>query len=230
MRAHVFQHVPFEYIGNMETWLRDRDYWITSNCFSESSAMPPPGDIDLLIIMGGPMSVNDELEHPWLKDEKWAITQYIENDVPIIGICLGAQLIAAACGAKVYPGAEKEIGWFPVHKAHGANDDLFAWPDELNAFHWHGDTFDLPEGATLLASSEGCVNQAFQIGRNVIGLQCHLETTPDSAASLVNHCREDMTPGRFVQDADEILAAPPERYVPIEQEMIRVLKFVTKQS
>ena len=129
------------------------------------------------------MSVNDEDVLDWLRPEKQLVRDAVARGIPVLGVCLGGQLIASALGARVYPGAASEIGWFPVH---GVPDvaPSFQFPPEILAFHWHGETFDLPAGAVRLAGSAACENQAFQVGRNVIALQFHLETTPDNVEAL----------------------------------------------
>ena len=156
------------------------------------------GEYDLVIAMGGPMGVNDEQSHPWLVPEKEFLRQAIRLGQAVVGICLGAQLIASALGSTVYPGRHTEIGWFPV-EAVDPSSDVFQLPGGLTAFHWHGETFDLPDGAVRLAKSEACDNQAFQLGRNVVGLQFHLETTPQSVALLLRHCGHELVPGKYVQ-------------------------------
>jgi GMP synthase-like glutamine amidotransferase len=176
------------------------------------------------------MSVNDEADLPWLVQEKRFIRQAIEADKAVLGVCLGAQLIAGAMGARVYPNREKEIGWFPVTSVQaGAARSVFAFPPEAPAFHWHGETFDLPAGAVHLARSAACENQAFQIGRRVIGLQFHLETTPESARDLAANCGSELVPSRYVQSEEEILAAPASTYVAIHELMGRVLSFITRR-
>ena len=196
--------------------------------FFEEPALPDPGDVDLLVVMGGPMSVNDETGYPWLVVEKEFIRNAIEEDKAVIGICLGAQLIACAMGAAVYPNREKEIGWFPVTAEPVSDvDDRFLFPQELPVFHWHGETFDLPEGAIRLARSDACENQAFQLGRRVIGMQFHLETTPDAARDIVHHCRDELQPSRYVQSGAEILGAEDSNYAAINAWMDKVLRFVT---
>jgi len=164
--------------------------------------------LDWLIVLGGPMSVSDEKKYPWLAAEKRFIEKAIGNAKRVIGICLGAQLIANVLGARVYRNRFKEIGWFPVTLSrHAGNSRLFSGlPDRFTAFHWHGDTFDLPDGADLLASSEGCTNQAFQYGSRVIGLQYHMETTPKSAGDLIDHCGDEIAEEKYVQPAAEMLA------------------------
>ncbi|UJF25158.1 hypothetical protein L0B52_03145 [Suttonella sp. R2A3] len=226
MRAHYFQHVPFEGLGSIEPWLTNAGYSISSTAFFGSGELPNLEDIDLLIIMGGPMSVNDEAEYPWLIKEKAFIKQAIAAGKSVLGICLGAQLIADAMGAAVYAGEHKEIGWFPIEASSANNPSVVQLPKQLNVFHWHGETFDLPKRAIRLASSAGCANQAFQIGRHVIGLQCHLETTPLSAKAIVEHCRDELVEGRFIQSASELLAADEERYRGINRWMERILEYL----
>lgn len=229
MRAHFFQHVPFEGLGSIGPWLASRGASVTGTRFFEESTLPPVKDVDLLIVMGGPMSANDESVYPWLKDEKCFINEAITRDKTVLGVCLGAQLIASAMGARVYPNSEKEIGWFPIHSvATPGAKGAFQFPKESVVFHWHGETFDLPSGATRLTRSQACENQAFQLGHNVIGLQFHLETTPQGATDLVAKCRHELIPARFVQSEEIILSAPAERYAAINALMDDVLSFLVR--
>jgi len=227
MRAHYFQHVPFEGLGSIGSWLESRGASVTGTRFFKECTLPAVNDVDLLIVMGGPMSVNDESVHPWLKDEKRFIKEAIARGKPVLGVCLGAQLIANAMDARVYPNSEKEIGWFPIHRVHiPGTEDTFHFPKQSVVFHWHGETFDLPPGAIRLARSEGCENQAFQLGHNVIGLQFHLETTPQSARDLIGACSHELVPAKFVQSEQTILSAPAERYTAINALMSDVLSFL----
>lgn len=230
MRAHYLQHVPFEGLGSIDPWLRSSGAEVTGTKFFENPTLPNVNDIDLLVIMGGPMSVNDEACLPWLVTEKQLIRAAIEKERAVVGICLGAQLIASAMGAPVYPNKEKEIDWFPVFRVL-ANDPrgLFSFPAELLAFHWHGETFDLPRGATRLAHSIACENQAFQLNRRVIGLQFHLETTPESARDIALNCRSELVPSSYIQSETQILAADASTYGAINSLMGEALKFVTRQ-
>jgi len=230
MNAHYFQHVPFEDLGSIRSWLLAAGYAITRTPFFESATLPRPDQIDLLVVLGGPMSVNDEGRYPWLAVEKKFIRDLITSGKPVLGICLGAQLIACALGAKVYPNAVKEIGWFPVYGVSSGDTSIFHFPKSVQTFHWHGETFDLPDGAARLAKSNACDNQAFQLGRSVIGLQFHLETTPESAHNLVTHCRDEIHPAPSIQTETEILSAEPERYQTINHLMDEVLSFLTKKS
>jgi GMP synthase-like glutamine amidotransferase len=204
MRVHYVQHVPFEGPGAIGDWLRDRSANVTSTRMFEDPRFPDPGEIDWLVVMGGPMSVNDERTCPWLAAEKRFVAETIGASKLVTGVCLGAQLIASALGARVYRNPEREIGWFPVEPVPGS----VLPPEPAEVFHWHGETFDLPPGATLLARSGPCENQAFSIGERVVATQFHLETTPEGARDLIDHCPEDLAPGRWVQTAAEMLERP----------------------
>ena len=227
LRAHVFQHVPFEGPGSIGPWLKARGIAVGVTRFFGNDRLPNVADTDGLIVMGGPMSVNDERVLPWLVSEKRLIGEMINRGKPVLGVCLGAQLIANVLGSKVYPNPEKEIGWFPIQStASGPQSRVFRFPDECLVFHWHGETFDLPAGAVRLATSVACRNQAFQFGANAIGLQFHLETTPATALDLVTHCREELVSAKYVQSEETILAAPSERYATINALMSEVLAFL----
>jgi len=228
MRAHCFQHVPFEGPGSIGTWLDDGGHRITATRFFERADFPDPDMVDLLVVMGGPMSVNDGDRFPWLAPEKRFIQKLIATGKPVLGICLGAQLIASALGAAVRTNRCREIGWFPVQGVRRDDSEVFPFPATVKVFHWHGETFDLPAGAVPLARSEGCVNQAFQVGRRVIGLQFHLETTPDLVRGLVSHCREELIPGEYVQTEEDILSAGDEKYRKINLLMKEILTFLIR--
>ena len=226
MRAHYLQHVPFEGLGSIGPWLRAAGYAVTSTRFFESTGLPAPDEIDLLIAMGGPMSVNDEAEHPWLVPEKRLIRDCVQTGKAVLGVCLGAQLIASAMGARVHRHHTREIGWFPIQALRSKGGSTFRFPPSVDVFHWHGETFDLPSGATLLARSEACENQAFQLGRSVMGLQFHLETTPEAARDIVAHCRDELVPAKYVQSEAAILSASPETYRRVNGLMAEVLSHV----
>ncbi len=226
MRAHYLQHVPFEGLGSIESWLQNAGYEISCTRFFDAGTLPAVKDIDFLVAMGGPMSVNDETEHPWLVDEKEFVRNAIHAGKPVLGICLGAQLIASAMGAKVFPNRVKEIGWFPIEAVRYESNSTFQFPKEVEVFHWHGETFDLPDGAVHLAKSKGCINQAFQIRSNVIGLQFHLETTASSAHAIVENCRDELVEDEFVQLEAEILSVPQEKYWSINGLMENVLEYL----
>lgn len=228
MRAHYLQHVPFEGLGSIGPWLERAGYQITCSRLFESPELPSPDAMDLLVVMGGPMSVNDERDYLWLAGEKRLIRQAVAEGIPVLGICLGAQLIASAMGAGVTPNPEKEIGWFPVTATAGVAG-AFRFPDTLRVFHWHGETFELPGGAVQLARSAACENQAFQVGDHVIGLQFHLETTPVSAREIVHHCKDELVAAPYIQPAAEILSAPASAYEAINAVMADVLAYLHRR-
>lgn len=226
MLAHILQHVPFEGPGSILSWLRGAGYDITSTRFFESAELPDPDDIDFLVVLGGPMGANDQDDYPWLEEEMRLVRHVAEREMPVLGVCLGAQLIAGALGAAVYPNGHKEIGWFPVRGIPPTRESVFRFPATMDVLHWHGDTFDLPRGAARLAESEACPNQAFQVGRTVMGIQFHLEVTPESARTLVSSCRDELIPSPYVQTEDQILAAEPRQYDVINEIMDEVLSFL----
>ena len=230
MRAHYLQHVPFEDLGSIEAWLQVAGYEITSTQLYEFGDFPRVEDIDLLVVMGGSMSVNDEQDYPWLSEEKKFIKNTINTGKPTLGICLGAQLIANSMGGEVFPNSVKEIGWFPIQAVKSESDAVLQFPEEIEVFHWHGETFSLPPGAIQIAESKAGKNQAFQIGAKVIGLQFHLETTSDSAQAIVDNCRNELVEGEYIQTETGILSAPQERYNSINNLMDNVLEYLHQKS
>ncbi len=224
MRIHSLQHVPFEDIGSMTSDFCARGYSLSTTHWYRGDAAPAVSDFEALVVMGGPMGIYDEAIYPWLVDEKHLIKSAISAGKLVLGICLGAQLIADALGAKVTRNAYKEIGWLPLGippaaANHPIAQILARYPE---VFHWHGDTFALPPGATHLASSEGCVNQAYAYKDHVFGFQFHLETTPASARALIEHCAEDIDGSRYTQTAATILASD-DKFAQINRAMSEVI-------
>ena len=230
MRAHYLQHVPFEGLGSIESWLQKSGYEITSTKLFDGPDFPDLRKIDFLVVMGGPMSVNDEDKFPWLLAEKQFIWDTIAKNKPVLGICLGAQLIANVLGARVYPNKTKEIGWFPIYGIETNNKSIFEFPASIKVFQWHGETFDLPAGAVRLAKSDVCENQAFQAGMSVIGLQFHLETTPEAARALVFNCSDELVKAPYIQTDQEIMSAGTETFQSINHLMGDVLSFLTSNQ
>jgi len=226
MRIHIFQHVPFEGIGSMESWLLQRKAAVTTTRFFAGDDCSKAHNADVLIILGGPMSVHDEAEFPWLVREKAAIALALQRKIPMLGICLGAQLIAHVAGANVYPNPQKEIGWWPIEPAASKLPATGFTFHPLNVFHWHGETFELPPDSIHLASSAACRNQAFALPNRVIGIQFHLETTRDSARDIITHARHEIIPAPFVQDEPTLLSTPEKHYLAINREMNRLLDFL----
>lgn len=207
MNIHYLQHVPFEDLGSIQTWANNTSHKLSSTRFFEKCSLPKIDDIDFLIVMGGPMGVYEEHTYAWLKEEKKFIENAIRNNKHVLGICLGAQLIAEVLGSKVYKNKEKEIGWMDVSfTEHAKTDSYFkSFPSSLTAFHWHGDTFDLPPGAVHIAQSAACENQAFTYGEKVIALQFHLEATEKLIAALTLHCKEEIVEAPYIQKEKDII-------------------------
>jgi GMP synthase (glutamine-hydrolysing) len=184
-RALVLSHVAFEDLGSLEPPLRQRGFAIeTVDVTTAHFPLPEAEYCDLLVILGGPIGVYDHQDYPFLPDEIACIGQRLAARKPTLGICLGAQLMAAALGARVYAGQNgAEIGWSPLQAAPQANlpaPPIWFAPlltDGLSVFHWHGDTFDLPSGAQLLAKTDLYAHQAFALGDFALGLQFHPEVT-----------------------------------------------------
>lgn len=220
MRAHCLQHESFEGLAALEPWFLAKEFVITYTKFFESADFPSVKDIDFLIIMGGGMSVNDEAAFPWLVKEKAFVREFIHTGKPVVGICLGSQIIAAALGARVYRNNVKEIGWFPITKVKGGNFAIFAdMPQELTVFHWHGETFDLPDGAVHIAESSVCKHQIFQYGEKTIAFQCHFETTPESLAGISSECASELIDAPFIQSAEKMKSLAS-KYCPSMQKVL----------
>ena len=203
MRIHFIQHVHFETPGYLLEWAIAQQHNISFTKIYESVTFPAVDTIDLLVIMGGPMGVYEEDKYAWLSAEKAFISAVIAAGTKVLGICLGAQLIAEVAGAKVYPNKEKEIGWWPMHKI--INDQTHPLtaplPAEFITFHWHGDTFDLPPGAVHLFATPACPNQGFLLNDQVAGLQFHLEATPALVAQMTAHGQDELVTASFIQPA-----------------------------
>jgi GMP synthase-like glutamine amidotransferase len=224
MRIHYIQHVPFEGPASIGQWAQDHGHHLTSTRVYEKPEFPGLDAFDWLIIMGGPMGVYDEAQYAWLTDEKKFVRNAIDDEKTVIGICLGAQLIAEVLGAKVFKNHFKEIGWFPVELTPAAATSILNFlPDQFTAFHWHGDTFTLPEGAVHLARSQGCEHQAFLYKDRVLGLQFHLESTPQSVKDLADNCRDEIAPDTYIQSLGEILSPSQDHFRRINEAMFGIL-------
>jgi GMP synthase-like glutamine amidotransferase len=176
----VLQHIACEPPGVYEDVLNERGATIQRVELDEGEPLPDWRAFDAIIAMGGPMGALDEVDHPWLADEKRLIGDAVRSGLPFWGVCLGVQLLAASLGARVYPGSAPEVGLLPVTLTDEAlADPVFAgMPRELLSLQWHGDTFDLPDGSALLAGSPAYPNQAFRFGSAAYGVQFHLEVSP----------------------------------------------------
>jgi len=203
VRIRGLQHVLFEGPAAIADWARSRGHELAVTPLFRGEPPPAPDAFDALVLLGGPMSVNDEAEHAWLRPEKDLVRRAAREGRIVFGVCLGAQLVASALGQRVYPAAEKEIGWWPVRRVSKEGVGALL-PEAFTPFHWHGETFDLPPDAVRLAETEAVPNQAFQLGDRVAGLQFHLEATPESVRALVENAEHEIEGGRFQQPAAEI--------------------------
>jgi GMP synthase-like glutamine amidotransferase len=208
----VFRHEEFEDEAAIGAWARARGWEVASTLLYAGQTPPAPADYDWLVVMGGSMNIYEDDRFPWLEAEKRAIALAIEADRVVLGVCLGAQLMADVLGGPVTRGAHREIGWLPVCLSPQARTTTpFAgFPESFTAFHWHGDTFAIPPGAAHAAFSAGCANQAFVHRDKVVGLQFHLETTAESMDGLIAACAAEMADGgEYVQDVAAMRAAAP---------------------
>jgi GMP synthase-like glutamine amidotransferase len=207
MNIHFLQHVPFEDLGALEEWVVKPGNRVTSTRLYEDIRLPFVDLFDVLIIMGGPMSVHDEDRHRWLLAEKELIRKALDKGKKVIGICLGAQLIAEVLGASVSLNPVAEIGWFNVE----LSDEALAHPafqglnKIITPFHWHGETFTIPAQAIAIGKSAACPSQGFLWNNQVLALQFHLEITQEGITNLLNHCREDLKEGPYVQAAGSMI-------------------------
>ena len=227
MRIHSLQHVAFEDLGSILHDITCQGHELTTTHWYQGEQAPALNTFDMLIVMGGPMGVYDEAQYPWLSAEKIFLSDCIAAGKKIIGICLGAQLIACVLGAKVQRNTHREIGWFPLTIDSTAIHHPIAQilQECAEVFHWHGDTFALPEGAVLIARSEACAHQAFILNQQIYAFQFHLETTKASAAALIQHCTEDLDTSTYVQSAEEILG-DAEKFTAINLAMQKILKVI----
>lgn len=206
MRLHYLQHVAFEDAANIARWAQERGHAVSGTRLFAGESPPSLNSFDWLAVMGGPMNIYQHDAYPWLVAEKEFLKGAIAEKKVVIGVCLGAQLIADVLGGKVYANGHKEIGWFPVSlTSSGKQSPLMAGLSEVfTACHWHGDTFHLPPDAVHLATSEACPNQAFSYQGHVLALQFHLDYSAASVEQMLKHCADDLTDGRFVQSAAEL--------------------------
>jgi GMP synthase-like glutamine amidotransferase len=204
LKLNCIMHVPFEGPQAIADWAGRGGHEIRMTKLFAGDPLPRPEDFDILVVMGGPMSVHDEDRYAWLAGEKALVSECLRTGRFVLGVCLGSQIIAEQLGATVKRNRWKEIGWMPIKTAGTGGSLLGGLPDGATVFHWHGETFDLPPGSAHLASSEGCEVQAFEHA-SALGLQFHLEAGREGVEALVVNCAEDIGTGPYEQTVEQIL-------------------------
>ena len=209
IRIHYLQHVPFEGPGCIADWAEKENHRLSCTRLYQNETLPGVSELDWLIVMGGPMGICDEKEFSWLTEEKLFLKKAISEGKTVIGICLGGQLLAESLGAKVKPGKNKEIGWFPLQQVKTCQESVFSdiMPEQTTVFHWHGDQFEIPPGCIPLAKSKVCPCQAFQYQNKGIGLQFHFEATPESISAMIENGEKELSEaGKYIQKKEDILS------------------------
>ena len=239
LKVHYFQHIAGEGFGSCYQFLKQHHAKISATEFFalpvdrslEIEALPQVEDVDLLIIMGGEMSVNDEVNFPWLKIEKRWLRRYLSMGKPAIGLCLGVQLIANALGAAVSRIEKQELGWTGVRKVNYVPAECFELPAEFNVMQWHSETFEIPKGAIHLAENDVCRNQMYQIGKNVLGFQFHPEITPETLNLFLENEEElDHFPGQHVQTQQQLKNTSKNNFIVGNQILNQAIEYVLQKT
>ncbi|RMG04310.1 MAG: type 1 glutamine amidotransferase [Planctomycetota bacterium] len=204
MEIRFLQHVPFEGPAQIADWAAEQGHRIAVTRLDLGAPPPEIDTFDWLIVLGGPMNIYEEARYPFLGPEKACIRRAIDAGKAVLGLCLGAQLAADILGGRVVRNAHREIGWHPIESIDTAGTPLAGLPSPVTAFHWHGDMFEPPPKARLLARSEACPHQAFLYGDRVLGLQFHLEYDRPTIRAMLHHCADELAPGPYVQTAEAI--------------------------
>jgi len=213
LRIHCLLHSALGGEIHLPDWAASRGHSWSETLVPETAELPRPEDADCLVVLGGPMSAWEEGKYPWLAAEKRTIASFIDAGRPVLGICLGAQMLADILGARTYRGALPEVGWHRVRGTRESCADSLAslLPEEIETFLWHGDTFDIPKGALRIACSDAFENQAFLWG-GVLALQFHLEVRPDWVRRLVERDADQLVEAGFVQSRARVLGQRDEVY------------------
>nr|WP_156278341.1 type 1 glutamine amidotransferase [Paenibacillus sp. NEAU-GSW1] len=205
------KHFSFDDESAIAAWAVRQGHSLNVIVPYEIAEYPAIASFDMLVILGGPMSVYQDEQYPWLVEEKRFVRTCIDQGKLVLGICLGAQMLSEVLGGKVYRNEFKEIGWYEVQRTEERHPCFEGVPQSFASFQWHGDTFTLPDGAKRLAYSEACGNQAFAYGDSVVALQFHLETTPACAATMLDVWTHELVEAPFIQKADRVAAGMEER-------------------
>ena len=208
MRGHYLMHAFFETPGVITDWAQERGHQFLGTQAYKNEDFPSVQDIDYLVIMGGPQSPRDCKKYSYLQREIDLVAQMIAADKPVIGFCLGAQIIGEALGAPVEKSPEKEIGVFPISLTEAGKKDVLlqGFSDVFDVTHWHSDMPGLTPDCQILATSEGCPQQIIRYRPKVYGFQCHMEMTADAVRSVMENCPEDLSPSPFTQAPEAFLS------------------------
>jgi len=226
MHIIALQHVRFETPALIQPLLESLGHTVEVRMAWEVEQWPEPDSCEALVLMGGPMNVYQYRDHPWLRRERVFLERALNAGIPVFGICLGAQLIADALGARVVQAPLREIGWHPIRFSREARDQIRFLPESLDVFHWHGDAVELPRGATRLASSAGCTEQGFLYANRVVALQFHLECDQAAVERLLEHCADEIAePETLVQTADMIRSLTSQHLEANEELLRRLLNW-----
>ncbi|MBN2349019.1 MAG: type 1 glutamine amidotransferase [Bacteroidales bacterium] len=225
MNIHFILHESFEGPGCILDWARQKNFNISYTKVYENEEFPDPESLDWLVIMGGTANAFDRAKFLWLQPEIVFINKCISQDKIILGICLGAQLLATSMGSRVYPGQQKEIGWFPVEFKVSEDEELNFLPAKQTVFHWHGDTFDIPEEAVHIFSSELTPNQGFIYQNRVVALQFHLEVKPEDVQLMMAGAGQELTIGEYVQ-TKEVILKEDRFYIQNQKFMFQLLDYL----
>jgi GMP synthase-like glutamine amidotransferase len=231
MRLQWFQHVPFEDLANIDPWATAHGFEVRGTRLFDGEEPSPGAEFDWLVVMGGSMNIYEEDRYPWLAAEKLAIERAVRAGAVVVGVCLGAQLLADVLGGIVVRNPVPEIGWFPVRLTDaGRESTVFgALPDTFDAFHWHGDVIRSPGDAVVTAVSDVCPVQAFELDGLVFGLQFHLESTEESIDRLIGNAAGDLVDVPTVQQPREMRGRHGE-LAAIETSMTTLLDAVFRET
>ncbi len=207
MHIQIIIHASFEKPGSILNWILKNNHTYTVTAPYKGESLSENNSYDFLIIMGGPQSPTHFIEYPYLKDEILFTQNAIQKNKPILGICLGAQIIGEALGAKTMRSPNKEVGAFPISLTQeGMHDPIFKnFPKQFDVMHWHNDMPGLSDNAVIIAESEGCPRQVVRYDEKIYGLQCHFEMTRELVDGMLNHCENDLNPSRYTQASEKMI-------------------------